>query len=119
MNNTDYEIEINKAIANTDFLRALRVSERAIFFYPDILDFKRLRAECYNFLGNYKAAQKIYKSLLESFPDDEALLAGLGASYYLSQNYQKAIPYLKRALKECKNCRVVAPLLRQSYAKLH
>lgn len=74
---------------------------------PNLVEANNLLALAYDRRGWHKVAIETYERARQLAPDDPVVLANLGYSHYLDDNYREALKYLKRAARRAPDAPVI------------
>ena len=84
--------------ANKDFEKAIDIFKDLIKQYPYLPPALHNIALCYTSLNNHKEAEKFYLKCLEIEPVSILSINNLAKLYFNTQQFQKALPILKKSL---------------------
>ena len=73
--------------------KALSVLKEGIEHHPEYLPAKVCLGRCYQSLGQLEQAESVFKTVLQTAPDNPHALGGLGSIHAETKRYQEAITY--------------------------
>jgi tetratricopeptide (TPR) repeat protein len=91
--------------------------ERALLLKPDNLELRFLLADSLTMAKEYDRAFEVYKSLMDTKPDDPRVYYGLGMVSYFRNDFEEAIKYFSKETELHSNPRTIL-LLGISYGQL-
>lgn len=93
----DWQAQVRERVARRDLPAALAIAERRLEEAPQDLEARGWRARLLHWLGRRAEAEREYRTVLESFPNDADILQGLADVLMAEQKYDEAMAALERA----------------------
>lgn len=93
----DWQAQVRERVARREVSAALQIAEQRLAEAPRDMEARGWRARLLNWLERREEAEREYRTVLKSFPNDTDVLQGLADVLMAQQRYDEALALLARA----------------------